>query len=127
MSEMTLRVGMIGHGFMGKTHGHAYRSLRYYYDPPPATVVLAGVATRTEASWRAAVKDWGYQFGTTNPLELCARDDIDIIHIPTPPHWHALISIAAMQLKRLIGNLHAYPCAIPFRHGHQLAVYNSLI
>src|SRR3954470_14026818 len=27
--------------------------------------------------------------------EVIARKDIDIIHIPTPPHWHALISIAA--------------------------------
>jgi predicted dehydrogenase len=27
--------------------------------------------------------------------EVLARKDIDIVHIPTPPHWHALISIAA--------------------------------
>lgn len=29
--------------------------------------------------------------------EVLARDDIDIIHIPTPPHWHALIAIAAAK------------------------------
>ena len=29
--------------------------------------------------------------------EVLDRDDIDIIHIPTPPHWHALISIAAAE------------------------------
>jgi myo-inositol 2-dehydrogenase / D-chiro-inositol 1-dehydrogenase len=29
--------------------------------------------------------------------EVLARDDIDIVHIPTPPHWHALISIAAAK------------------------------
>ncbi len=29
--------------------------------------------------------------------EVIDRDDIDIIHVPTPPHWHALISIAAAQ------------------------------
>ncbi len=27
--------------------------------------------------------------------EVLERPDIDIVHIPTPPHWHALISIAA--------------------------------
>jgi predicted dehydrogenase len=27
--------------------------------------------------------------------ELIARDDIDIVHIATPPHWHALMAIAA--------------------------------
>ena len=29
--------------------------------------------------------------------EVLARKDIDIVHIPTPPHWHALISIAAAK------------------------------
>jgi predicted dehydrogenase len=29
--------------------------------------------------------------------EVLQRDDIDIIHIATPPHWHAYISIAAAQ------------------------------
>jgi myo-inositol 2-dehydrogenase/D-chiro-inositol 1-dehydrogenase len=33
-------------------------------------------------------KDW---------REVIDRADIDIIHIPTPPHWHALMSIAAAQ------------------------------
>jgi len=29
--------------------------------------------------------------------EVLDRKDIDIVHIPTPPHWHALISIAAAK------------------------------
>ncbi len=29
--------------------------------------------------------------------EVLERPDIDIIHIPTPPHWHGLISIAASE------------------------------
>jgi len=29
--------------------------------------------------------------------EVLARKDVDIVHIPTPPHWHALISIAAAE------------------------------
>jgi len=29
--------------------------------------------------------------------EVLDRPDIDIIHVPTPPHWHALISIAAAE------------------------------
>jgi predicted dehydrogenase len=28
---------------------------------------------------------------------MLERKDIDIVHIPTPPHWHALISIAAAK------------------------------
>ena len=29
--------------------------------------------------------------------EVLAREDIDIIHISTPPHWHALMAIAAAK------------------------------
>ncbi len=29
--------------------------------------------------------------------ELIARDDIDVVHVATPPHWHAVMSIAAAK------------------------------
>ncbi len=29
--------------------------------------------------------------------EVLSRPDIDIVHVPTPPHWHGLISIAAAR------------------------------
>ena len=29
--------------------------------------------------------------------ELIARDDIDIVHVATPPHWHAYMAIAAAK------------------------------
>ncbi|MGI6461408.1 MAG: Gfo/Idh/MocA family oxidoreductase [Candidatus Hydrogenedentales bacterium] len=29
--------------------------------------------------------------------EVLERPDVDIVHVPTPPHWHALISIAAAE------------------------------
>ena len=35
--------------------------------------------------------------GYTDFREVIARKDVDIVHIPTPPHWHALISIAAAE------------------------------
>jgi len=35
--------------------------------------------------------------GYSDFREVLQRPDIDIVHIPTPPHWHALISIAAAE------------------------------
>jgi len=35
--------------------------------------------------------------GYSDFREVLARKDIDIVHVPTPPHWHALISIAAAK------------------------------
>ena len=92
-----LGIGMVGHGFMGKVHGHACRSLRFHYDPPPADVRLAGVATAHEATWRSAVEEWGYAFGTCDFRELCARDDIDIIDCCVPNALHRDVIVAAIE------------------------------
>lgn len=35
--------------------------------------------------------------GYSDFREVLLRDDIDIVHIATPPHWHAPISVAAAQ------------------------------
>ncbi|HOZ48422.1 MAG TPA: Gfo/Idh/MocA family oxidoreductase [Candidatus Hydrogenedentes bacterium] len=92
-----LRIGVVGHGFMGKVHGHAYRSLDFYYDPAPVKPILAGVATQTEASWKRAVDTWGYAFGTTDFRALCARDDIDVIDCCAPNYAHKDVLLAALE------------------------------
>ncbi|MBD3265278.1 hypothetical protein GF373_01300 [bacterium] len=97
MPPKKLRVGIVGHGFMGKMHAHAYRSLKFYYDPPPAAIELAGVATQSEASMRKAMEEWGYGFGTRDFRELCARGDIDIINCCTPNHLHKDVLLAALE------------------------------
>ena len=35
--------------------------------------------------------------GYTDFREVLARPDIDIIHIPTPPHWHGIMSVMAAE------------------------------
>ena len=35
--------------------------------------------------------------GFTDWRELIELPEVDIVHVPTPPHWHALISIAAAR------------------------------
>lgn len=39
----------------------------------------------------------GQAQGYSDFRELIARDDIDIVHVATPPHWHALQAIAAAK------------------------------
>lgn len=85
---------------MGKMHGHAYRSLGFYYDPAPARVVLAGVATSSDTSWRRAVEEFGYEFGTTDYRELCERSDIDIIDCCVPNHLHRDVLLCALEHRK---------------------------
>ena len=58
--------------------------------------------------------------------EVLARDDIDVVHVVTPPHWHALIAMAAARagkdiwcekpMTRTIGEGQALVRAVQ-RHG----------
>ncbi len=92
-----LRIGIVGHGFMGKTHAHAYRSLGFYYDPPPAKIKLIGVATQSETSKQRAIEEWGYSFGTTDYRELCAHPDIDLINCCAPNDLHKDVLLCALE------------------------------
>src|SRR5262245_52258836 len=59
---------------------------------------LLAVCDVDQQHLEAAVKAGGPEVkGYRDFREVLARKDIDIVHIPTPPHWHALISIAAAK------------------------------
>lgn len=76
---------VIGTGGMGMGHVTAY----------PQTLAVCDVDRNRLAN---AVKKAGGQVKAYSDWrEVLERDDIDTVHVPTPPHWHALISIAAAQ------------------------------
>lgn len=81
-----LTKAVIGVGGMGRGH------LNY-----PGSKLLAVCDVDTEHLQRAQEIAGPGVDGYTDFREVLARDDIDIVHIPTPPHWHALISIAAAE------------------------------
>jgi predicted dehydrogenase len=90
-------IGMVGFGFIGKVHAHAYRSLQLFYDPPPVLPRLVGVCTsRPETAHRAA-EQGAFEFGTTVLDDLLERDDIDVIDIATPNHLHRDQVVAALE------------------------------
>lgn len=75
---------VIGVGGMGRAH------LGY-----PGAVLLA-VCDVDEEHLKTALELSGPGVkGYKDFREVLERPDIDIVHIATPPHWHALISIAA--------------------------------
>jgi myo-inositol 2-dehydrogenase / D-chiro-inositol 1-dehydrogenase len=81
-----LTKAVIGVGGMGTGH------LRY-----PGARLLA-VCDVDELHMQAALKRSGKDVkGYRDFRDVLARPDIDIVHVPTPPHWHALISIAAAE------------------------------
>jgi predicted dehydrogenase len=80
----TLTKAVIGVGSMGQGHlGYPGAVLRAVCD-----VDRGHLATALEISGPGVA-------GYADFREVLERPDIDIVHIATPPHWHALISIAA--------------------------------
>ncbi|MBN9153959.1 MAG: Gfo/Idh/MocA family oxidoreductase [Microbacterium sp.] len=90
-----LRVAMIGTGFMGKAHSHAWRTAPRFFDLPaePRMAVIVGTdAARTTA----AAERFGWEEASTDWREVVARDDIDAVDICSPGDTHAEIAVAAL-------------------------------
>jgi len=84
----TLGVGMLGFGFMGKTHTFGHRTIPFYYSPPPVRVRLRAVCTSRVETARAACEMGGYERWTTDERQVIEAEDVDIVHVCTPNHLH---------------------------------------
>jgi predicted dehydrogenase len=95
-------IGLVGFGFIGKVHTHAYQSLPLLFDPCPAQVELVGVCTSRQHTSNRAARVGGFRFGTTDFDELLSCDDIDVIDICTPNHLHHAQILAALDAGKHI-------------------------
>ncbi|MEE8143526.1 MAG: Gfo/Idh/MocA family oxidoreductase [Planctomycetota bacterium] len=89
-SEVITR-GVIGTGGMGMA-AHVKPNLE---GEPPVTLAVCDVDQEHLA--RALKKAGAGCKGYSDWRRVLDRKDIDTIHIATPPHWHALIGIAASE------------------------------
>jgi predicted dehydrogenase len=92
----TLRVGMIGYGFMGKAHSNAWRQAPYFF-PLKARIELHTICGRTPAKVQAARSQFGWQFAATDWREVVESPLIEIVDIATPNDSHAEIALAAAR------------------------------
>ncbi|MBU4464580.1 MAG: Gfo/Idh/MocA family oxidoreductase [Actinobacteria bacterium] len=90
-----LRIALIGTGFMGRMHAHAWRTAPRFFDLP-RTPVLALLAGTDAARTAVAADAWGFEESTDDWRRAIERDDIDVIDICTPGDTHAEIALAAL-------------------------------
>jgi predicted dehydrogenase len=96
-----LRIGLVGYGFMGRTHSNAYLHVNRFFDLGYQPELKA-VCGRDKDKAEAFAARWGYQSVETDWQELVARDDIDVIDIASPNDTHAAIAIAAARAGKMI-------------------------
>lgn len=96
-----LNIGLVGYGFMGRTHSNAYRKVSNFFNLPYKPVLKA-VCGRDEAKTKAFAEQWGYESTESDWKKLIARKDIDAIDICTPNDSHAEIAIAAAKAGKMV-------------------------
>jgi predicted dehydrogenase len=102
MTKKSLRIGLIGCGFMGRTHSNGYNRIKNFFPELQYQPVLKAVCARREDRAKEFAAQWGYESWETDWKKLIARDDIDAIDICTPNDTHAEIAIAAAAKGKMI-------------------------
>ena len=101
-TQKTLRIGLIGCGFMGRTHSNGYNRVSNFFPELAYRPILKAACSRNKERVEAFAAQWGYESTETDWKALIARDDIDAIDICTPNNLHAEIAIAAANAGKMI-------------------------
>lgn len=97
-----LRIGVVGCGFMGRTHTNGYKRVSDFFPALEYRPVLTAVCARNAEKVRAFADQWGYGSVETDWRTLISRTDIDAVDICTPNDTHADIAIAAAAAGKMI-------------------------
>jgi predicted dehydrogenase len=101
-NKRSLRIGLIGCGFMGRTHSNGYKRVGDFFPELEYRPELKAVCSRRKDKVEAFAEQWGYQSAETDWKQLISRDDIDAVDICTPNDLHAEIAIAAAAAGKMI-------------------------
>lgn len=112
-----LRIGMIGYGFMGKTHTNAYVQAPHFFQSEYKPVLKALCARNAEKA-KSFADNWGYESIETDWRKLLQRDDIDAVDICTPNNIHKEIAIEAAKAGKMI--LCEKPLAMNVAEGEEM-------
>jgi predicted dehydrogenase len=97
----TLKIGMIGHKFMGKTHSNAWRQVDKFF-PVSAQLELHTICGLGKQSVIDAAKQFGWKHASTCWQDVVANPEIDVLDINTTNDTHAEIAIAAAKAGKHI-------------------------
>jgi predicted dehydrogenase len=115
--QKPLNIGLIGYGFMGRTHSNAYRKVTNFFDTQYKPVLKA-VSGRNAEGVKKFADQWGYESTETDWRKIIERKDIDAVDICTPNNFHKEMAIAAAQAGKMI--LCEKPLSMDTKEGEEM-------
>lgn len=92
-----IRIGLLGYGFMGKCHSHAFKVIPYIYpelNMVPRLLLLCG---RNEEKVRQAAGRYGFEEYCMDWRDVVGDRRVDILDNCSPDPFHAEPCIAALE------------------------------
>ena len=77
----TLNIGLVGYGFMGRTHSNAFLQAPHFFDLAVPAGAQGGLRAQRRPQAKAFAANWGYESIETDWRKLVERKDIDLIDI----------------------------------------------
>lgn len=96
MTKPKLRIGLIGTGFMGKTHVFGFASAPRVFDLPYELELHTVADITPEAAARAAAA-FGFAHATADWRRIIDNPEIDVVDITAPNALHKEMALAAIR------------------------------
>ena len=101
-AKKKLNIGMVGYGFMGRTHSNAFGKVNQFFDLDYQPVLKAACGRDAESIARVSPTTGAIESFETDWRKLVERKDIDLIDIASPNDTHAEIAIAAAEAGKMV-------------------------
>ena len=96
-----INVGMVGYGFMGRTHSNAFLKAGLFFNLPFQPVLKTLCARNAERA-QAFASNWGYERIETDWRKMVESPEIDLIDIASPNDTHLEIALAAAKAGKIV-------------------------
>jgi myo-inositol 2-dehydrogenase/D-chiro-inositol 1-dehydrogenase len=96
-----LNIGMVGYGFMGRTHSNAFLKANLFFELP-FQPVLKTLCARNGERAQAFAANWGYESISTDWRKMVESPDIDLVDIASPNDTHLEIAVAAAKAGKMV-------------------------
>lgn len=91
----TLRIGQVGHKWIGRAHTHAYTDLPIFFDV--GAKIEKSILCSNEESVFPVAERWGWKRATLDWREVVTDPTVDIVVIAAPSAIHKEVAIGAAE------------------------------